>query len=75
MSYTNFSLHISIVADSSQIVGLSVLAILDECERAGIYVMYTPSMANNIINTGQGGFDMPGLIGNLTLVKDHPALW
>jgi hypothetical protein len=52
-----------------------LLAILDECERAGVYAMYTPSMANNIANTGQGGFDMAGLVSNITLVKDHPALW
>lgn len=52
-----------------------LLAILDECERAGVYAMYTPSMANQIVNTGQRGFDMAGLVSNLTLVKDHPALW
>ena len=50
-------------------------AILDECERAGVYAMYTPSMANDIINTGEEGFPMQNLISNITAIKDHPALW
>jgi hypothetical protein len=52
-----------------------LLAILDECERAGIYAMYTPPMANDIINTHKSGFPMQALISNLTVIKDHPALW
>ena len=52
-----------------------LLAILDECERAGIYMMYTPSMANSIVNTHESGFPMQDLIANLTLIKNHPALW
>jgi hypothetical protein len=63
------------IGDDHQNDPALLLAILDECERAGIYAMYTPSMANNIINTGVAGFDMQGLVGNLPLVKDHPALW
>ena len=63
------------IGDDHQNEPERLLAILDECERAGIYAMYTPSMANNIIKTGQSGFDMEGLVSNITLVKDHPALW
>ena len=37
--------------------------------------MYTPSMANQIVTTHESGFDMAGLVSNISLVKDHPALW
>lgn len=63
------------VGDDHQRDPETLLAILDECERAGIYMMYTPSMANAIVNTHESGFPMENLISNITLIKDHPALW
>ena len=54
--------------------GKLLLQILDECERAGIYAMYTPSWPNGIGKSNTSA-DMAGLVSNLTLIKDHPSLW
>lgn len=50
-----------------------VRAILDECEKAGIYVMFSPPASTFATdNTTEA---RAALISNLTMVMDHPALW
>jgi hypothetical protein len=50
-----------------------LLAILDEAERTGVYVMATPPAYRLATTNTTEAYQY--LVGNITLVRDHPAMW